>query len=37
MDKARQNQEKIAQPKSETNSLATQKINTINRKQITAI
>jgi hypothetical protein len=34
MGKAHQNQRKTAQPKSETNAIATQKkINTINRKQ----
>jgi hypothetical protein len=34
MGKAHQNQEKTAQPKSETNAMATlKKINTINRKQ----
>jgi hypothetical protein len=33
MGKAHQNQKKTAEPNSETNELATQKINTINRKQ----
>jgi hypothetical protein len=33
MRKAHQNHKKTAQPKSETNALATRKINTISRKQ----
>jgi hypothetical protein len=38
MDKAHQKKNKTAQPKSETNALATRKkINTINRKQTTPI
>jgi hypothetical protein len=32
LGKAHQNQNKTAQPKSETNALATRKINTMNRK-----
>jgi hypothetical protein len=37
MGKAHQIQKKTAQPKSETNALATRKINTINRKQTPSI
>jgi hypothetical protein len=37
MDKIYQIQKKTAQPKSETNALATRKINTIDRKQTPAI